>query len=105
MDIISGLHAAQAPDVFFAPLTPTGLQECIACMRRVLDKGLAASRALTVRVVVCGGDGSVGWVVNELAAAGLSALVAVGIIPVGTGNDLSISMGWGSYSFAGLFGA
>jgi hypothetical protein len=107
VDIVNGIRSFNLPDVFFCPLTPAGLVECIACIKRVVhlaNEGVEGVRARTVRVVVCGGDGSVGWVVNELAAAGMGAAVAVGIIPVGTGNDLSITMGWGAYSFAGLLG-
>ncbi len=47
-----------------------------------------------VRVVVCGGDGSVGWVLSRLADEGL-ARVPVAVIPVGTGNDMSNVLGWG----------
>jgi hypothetical protein len=47
-----------------------------------------------VRVVACGGDGTVKWVIACLAKA--SALsVPIGVIPFGTGNDLARVMGWG----------
>ena len=47
----------------------------------------------TFIAVVCGGDGTVGWVMNELKKANLNPKIYV--IPLGTGNDLSISTGWG----------
>ncbi|ELP91366.1 diacylglycerol kinase, putative [Entamoeba invadens IP1] len=43
--------------------------------------------------VICGGDGTVGWVMDELKKAGLRPKIYV--IPLGTGNDMSISTGWG----------
>ncbi len=48
------------------------------------------------RVIVCGGDGTVLWVVEELVRYGIDTLeVPIGIIPIGTGNDFSRAMGWG----------
>lgn len=47
------------------------------------------------RVVVCGGDGTVAWVLNEIHNFGLEDKVNVSIIPIGTGNDLARYLGWG----------
>lgn len=44
-------------------------------------------------LVVCGGDGSVSLAVSRLHAAGLLDRVTVGIIPLGTGNDLARALG------------
>jgi diacylglycerol kinase family enzyme len=44
------------------------------------------------RLVVCGGDGSVHLAVERLRAAG-AAQVPLGLIPLGTGNDLARSLG------------
>lgn len=46
------------------------------------------------RIVVCGGDGTVAWVLNEVQAMGLDDKVSVSILPIGTGNDLSRTLGW-----------
>ncbi|KAJ0177210.1 hypothetical protein K1T71_007219 [Dendrolimus kikuchii] len=47
------------------------------------------------RILVAGGDGTVAWVLNSLFSAP-HIKAAVGILPMGTGNDLSRVLGWGS---------
>ncbi|KAL7714154.1 Diacylglycerol kinase [Entamoeba marina] len=44
--------------------------------------------------VICGGDGTVGWVMNEFYDRGLHPKIFV--IPLGTGNDFSQCTGWGA---------
>jgi diacylglycerol kinase (ATP) len=47
-------------------------------------------------VIICGGDGTVLWVVSSVIKAGVNPNdVSFGIIPIGTGNDFSRSLGWG----------
>ncbi|KAJ7392786.1 hypothetical protein OS493_010445 [Desmophyllum pertusum] len=48
------------------------------------------------RILVCGGDGSVGWVMNEVDQRNLSCQCQLGVLPLGTGNDLSRVLGWGT---------
>ncbi|XP_074372102.1 diacylglycerol kinase 4-like isoform X2 [Apium graveolens] len=51
-----------------------------------------------LRVVAAGGDGTVGWLLGclgELSKQGREPVPPTSIIPLGTGNDLSRSFGWG----------
>lgn len=46
------------------------------------------------RIVVCGGDGTVAWIMNEVNSMKLDDKVVVSILPIGTGNDLSRVLKW-----------
>ncbi|XP_076033309.1 diacylglycerol kinase epsilon [Oratosquilla oratoria] len=50
------------------------------------------------RVIVAGGDGTVGWVFNAIQKLKLKQAPLVSILPLGTGNDLSRVIGWGEES-------
>ena len=44
----------------------------------------------------CGGDGTVGWILSVMDKMTFpNGQPAIGIIPLGTGNDLSRSLNWG----------
>ncbi|KAJ1353772.1 Diacylglycerol kinase accessory domain [Parelaphostrongylus tenuis] len=47
------------------------------------------------RVLVCGGDGTVGWVLGAFDRLGLHNRCQLGVLPIGTGNDLARVLGWG----------
>ncbi|XP_022691467.1 diacylglycerol kinase delta-like isoform X2 [Varroa jacobsoni] len=50
----------------------------------------------TFRILVCGGDGSVSWVLSEIDRLKLHKQCQIGVLPLGTGNDLARVLGWGS---------
>ncbi|KAL8129699.1 hypothetical protein V2J09_018854 [Rumex salicifolius] len=78
----------------------------LACLEQLAANGDSCARDIRVklRIVVAGGDGTVGWALGslgELYKLGREPLPPVAIIPLGTGNDLSRSFGWGgSFPFA-----
>ncbi|XP_017025189.1 diacylglycerol kinase 1 isoform X3 [Drosophila kikkawai] len=47
------------------------------------------------KVICCGGDGTVGWVLEAMDSIELATQPAIGVIPLGTGNDLARCLRWG----------
>ncbi|XP_023546115.1 diacylglycerol kinase 7-like isoform X2 [Cucurbita pepo subsp. pepo] len=78
----------------------------LRCLELLAGLGDACAKETRekMRVMVAGGDGTVGWVLGcllELEKKGRLPLPPVGVIPLGTGNDLSRTFGWGgSFPFA-----
>ena len=49
-----------------------------------------------LRILAAGGDGTVSWILNTVRELQLDPPPAVAVMPLGTGNDLSLSFGWGN---------
>ncbi|XP_023746876.1 diacylglycerol kinase 4 [Lactuca sativa] len=76
------------------------VQYGLACLENFASLGDTCAKETRerLRIVVAGGDGTVGWVLGclgELHKQGRDPVPPTAIIPLGTGNDLSRSFGWG----------
>ena len=48
------------------------------------------------QILACGGDGTVGWILQCLDKFNLHKKATIIVVPLGTGNDLSRVLGWGA---------
>ena len=49
-----------------------------------------------MRILAAGGDGTVAWILKTIRDLQLDPEPHVAVMPLGTGNDLSLSFGWGN---------
>eukprot|EP01043_Picozoa_sp_COSAG02_P009462 COSAG02_NODE_321_length_24780_cov_11.623962_16_plen_679_part_00 len=66
-------------------LSDGGPRDALALFRRVPN----------LRVLACGGDGTIGWVAEAMRDANLAPGAALCPVPLGTGNDFARALGWG----------
>jgi len=53
-----------------------------------------------MQIVACGGDGTIGWVLSGIdkLEGSKDDKPMVGVIPLGTGNDMARCLGWKFFS-------
>ncbi|XP_041637180.1 diacylglycerol kinase iota isoform X4 [Cheilinus undulatus] len=66
-------------------LSQGGLREALELYRKVPN----------LRILACGGDGTVGWILSTLDELQMSPWPPVAVLPLGTGNDLARTLNWG----------
>lgn len=59
-------------------------------------KWLERLKPFQCRILIAGGDGTVGWIMNTIFERKIHPIPEIAILPLGTGNDLSRVLRWGS---------
>ncbi|KAF0029865.1 hypothetical protein F2P81_018970 [Scophthalmus maximus] len=66
-------------------LSQGGLRDALELYRKVPN----------LRILACGGDGTVGWILSALDELQMNPQPPVAVLPLGTGNDLARTLNWG----------
>lgn len=74
------------------------LSTIYANLNKRIGKGDSAAAYIVrnLNVLCCGGDGTVAWVLKTIQDLKLEPQPHVAVCPLGTGNDLALSFGWGN---------
>ncbi|CDR97104.1 diacylglycerol kinase, putative [Babesia bigemina] len=68
-------------------------------LRHLRDFMASKSPEDNVKVVICGGDGSVVWLIGEMDAHSIDySTITFAIVPYGTGNDLARAVNWNDFN-------
>ncbi|KAJ6633775.1 Diacylglycerol kinase epsilon [Pseudolycoriella hygida] len=87
--------AAGVMAIFRSVLNPIQIFELSASGPGDAIRLISKMRSVQCRILVAGGDGTVGWILNEIVQKNIKPLPEVSILPIGTGNDLSRVLNWG----------
>ncbi|GFE53100.1 diacylglycerol kinase [Babesia ovis] len=75
---------------------PSGHKPGLEHLRGVLENKTEDDH---FKVVICGGDGSVMWIIAEMDAHGIDCNeVVFSIVPYGTGNDFARAVNWNNFN-------
>lgn len=81
--------------VFRGVLNPIQIFELSSSGPNAALNLISKIRSVPCRILVAGGDGTIGWILNEISRKNIQPIPEVCILPIGTGNDLSRVLGWG----------
>ena len=87
----SGGHVGSTLLERLKPTFPSA-QVCDLSMHSASDYLKLYSNCTNLRVLICGGDGTVGWIMDEMKKVYPTHNCSFGVVPLGTGNDLCIQL-------------